>query len=154
MKLSRLVPGVPARIKRLKVSGELHEKLVGMGFVPGEEIEIVQVAPLGDPIVCKIGNRNITLRKREADLIEVEVVGGELPLILADDGTYEITKLNGGRRFLFRMKNLGIESGKKIQVSGRRYYIEGREIDLGYGEATKIWVRRVSDAGEESHPQK
>lgn len=154
MKLSRLVPGVRARIKRLEVPGELHEKLVGMGFIPGEEIEIVQVAPLGDPFVCKIGNRNITLRRREADLIEVEIIEGELPLILEDDGTYEITRLNGGRRFLFRMKNLGIDPGRKIQVSSGRYYIEGREIDLGYGEAAKIWVRRVNDAGEKSHSQK
>ncbi|KAF2959232.1 MULTISPECIES: FeoA domain-containing protein [unclassified Thermotoga] len=154
MKLSKLVPGVRARIKRLEVPGELHEKLVGIGFIPGEEIEIVQVAPLGDPLVCKIGNRNITLRKKEADFIEVEVVDEELPLILADDGTYEITRLDVGRRFLLRMKNLGIDPGKKIQISGGRYYIEGREIDLGYGEAAKIWVRRVSDAGEKSHSQK
>ncbi|ACM22820.1 MULTISPECIES: FeoA domain-containing protein [Thermotoga] len=154
MRLSKLIPGVRARIKRLEIPGELNEKLVGMGFIPEEEIEIVRVAPFGDPIVCRIGERNITLRKKEADFIEVEVLSEELPLLLAEDGIYEITDLKGGRRFLTRMKALGVEKGKKISVLRGRYNMEGKEIPLGRGEAMKIWVRRVDDAGEESDPQK
>ncbi|PLV57671.1 ferrous iron transport protein A [Thermotoga sp. SG1] len=154
MRLSKLIPGVRAKIKHLGISGELHEKLVGMGFIPEEEVEIVRVAPFGDPIVCRIGERNITLRKKEADFIEVEVLSEELPLLLTEDGNYEIIDLKGGRRFLSRMKGLGVEKGKKISVSKGRYYVEGKEIPLGRGETMKIWVRRINDASEKYDSQK
>ncbi|MCD6552163.1 ferrous iron transport protein A [Thermotoga sp.] len=151
MRLSDLTPGVRARIVSLNFSGDLHEKLVGMGIIPGEEIEIVQIAPLGDPIVCKVGGRSITLRKKEANGIEVETKSNELPLFLANDGVYRVIDLRGGRRFLLRMKALGIERGKTMVVLRGRYSVEGREISLGRGEAMKIWVRRIENVSEEKY---
>ncbi|PLV58669.1 ferrous iron transport protein A [Thermotoga sp. KOL6] len=148
MRLSDLVPGLRAKIKNLDFHGDTHEKLVGMGFVPGEEVEIVQVAPFGDPIVCRVGQRNITLRKRDAENIEVEVLSEVVPLLIARDGIYEVVAMRGGRNFALRMRALGIEKGKRIRVSGGTYYIENRRIALGRGEAMKIWVRRIGNGPE------
>jgi ferrous iron transport protein A len=42
-----------------------------MGFVPNTEIEVVRVATLGDPMEIRVGDSFVTLRKREADQIEI-----------------------------------------------------------------------------------
>jgi ferrous iron transport protein A len=46
--------------------------LLDLGFVPESEVDVIRCAPLGDPIQCKVTNYNVTLRKTEASLIEVE----------------------------------------------------------------------------------
>lgn len=45
-----------------------------MGIIPGEEIMIIRASPLGDPLELKIKNYNLSLRKSECSLIEVEEV--------------------------------------------------------------------------------
>lgn len=52
--------------------GAIRQRLLDLGFVPESEIIVVRRAPLGDPIQCKVANYNVTLRKSEASLIEVE----------------------------------------------------------------------------------
>jgi ferrous iron transport protein A len=42
-----------------------------MGFIPNAELEVLRVATLGDPIEVKVGDSFITLRKHEADQIEI-----------------------------------------------------------------------------------
>lgn len=71
--LSALKPKDRAKVK--KVSGEvtLKRKLLDMGIIPGVLIEVVKLAPLGDPIEIKIKGYNLSLRKNEASQIFVEV---------------------------------------------------------------------------------
>ncbi len=56
-------------------NNELLLKLMEMGCLPGENIKIDQVAPLGDPISIAVAGYNLSLRLSEADSIFVE----ELP---------------------------------------------------------------------------
>jgi ferrous iron transport protein A len=51
---------------------ELFLKLMEMGLVPGEAIQIEQVAPLGDPICIKVSGYSLSLRIDEAEGIIVE----------------------------------------------------------------------------------
>ena len=51
-----------------------REKLLRMGLVKGAEFSITRKAPLGDPIEIKIKGFNLTLRKAEADALEVEEI--------------------------------------------------------------------------------
>ncbi|MCK4311332.1 MAG: ferrous iron transport protein A [Candidatus Cloacimonetes bacterium] len=51
-----------------------REKLLRMGLVKGAEFSITRKAPLGDPIEIKLKGFNLTLRKSEADALEVEVI--------------------------------------------------------------------------------
>ncbi|MDO9577679.1 MAG: FeoA family protein [Candidatus Cloacimonadales bacterium] len=51
-----------------------REKLLRMGLVKGTEFSITRKAPLGDPIEIKLKGFNLTLRKTEADALEVEEI--------------------------------------------------------------------------------
>jgi ferrous iron transport protein A len=53
---------------------ELTIKLMEMGCVPGEEIKINNIAPLGDPISIQITGYNLSLRINEAESIMVETL--------------------------------------------------------------------------------
>ena len=51
-----------------------REKLLRMGLVKGTEFSITRKAPLGDPMEIKLKGFNLTLRKAEADALEVEEI--------------------------------------------------------------------------------
>jgi len=71
MTLDQLELGKQAYIVRIKGSSELRKRLVGMGFVLGRKVKVVRKAPLQDPIEFLILNYHVSLRKKEAQLIEV-----------------------------------------------------------------------------------
>jgi len=71
LRLDTIRSGQKVKINKLHTSGKLMHKLLDMGFIIGSEIEIVREAPLFDPMELKIQNYNISLRKSEANLIEV-----------------------------------------------------------------------------------
>ncbi len=72
--LAILSNGQKAKIKKLNTNGKLLHKLLDMGFVNNAQIEVIREAPLFDPMELKILNYHITVRKSEAELIEVEEV--------------------------------------------------------------------------------
>jgi ferrous iron transport protein A len=53
-------------------SDEIFLKLMEMGCVPGEQVLVEQVAPLGDPIAIKVSGYSLSLRLDEAENIFVE----------------------------------------------------------------------------------
>jgi len=65
-------PGQRVKIRCHHAKGAIRQRLLDLGFVPGTEIDMVRSAPLGDPIQCKVSGYNVTLRKSEAELIELE----------------------------------------------------------------------------------
>ncbi len=71
MKLSELRQGDRARIKAFQ-SADLQLKLMEMGCIPGEEVTVEQIAPLGDPISIKVAGYSLSLRLNEADQIIIE----------------------------------------------------------------------------------
>lgn len=70
-KLSELAVGQRATIVSL-IDEELILKLMEMGFLPGEEISVEQIAPLGDPISVMVTGYQVSLRISEADSVIVE----------------------------------------------------------------------------------
>ena len=58
---------------RLEATGSLRQRLLAMGVVPGREIAVTAVAPLGDPIAVQVKGHPLTLRKSEAAKVFVEV---------------------------------------------------------------------------------
>lgn len=73
MNLARLRPGEKGRITAIGAIGPLKRRLMDMGVLVGEEVRVIKVAPLGDPIEVTIKSYNLSLRKREAEGIAVEV---------------------------------------------------------------------------------
>jgi ferrous iron transport protein A len=68
MKLSELKQGERGKIKCFQNS-DLELKLMEMGCIPGEEVVVEQVAPLGDPISIRISGYLLSLRLNEANQI-------------------------------------------------------------------------------------
>jgi ferrous iron transport protein A len=68
MRLSELKSGERATIIDFE-SSELELKLMEMGCLPGEEIIVEQIAPLGDPISVRVAGYSLSLRKNEANQI-------------------------------------------------------------------------------------
>jgi len=75
MNLAKLKSGETGKITAIGAIGPLKRRLMDMGILIGEVIRVVKVAPLGDPIEVKIKNYSLSLRKKEAEGIAVEVMG-------------------------------------------------------------------------------
>ena len=72
MNLAMLQPGESGIIKRVGVSGALKRRLMDMGVLNGETVTMKKIAPLGDPLEVTIKNYHLSLRKKEAEAIELE----------------------------------------------------------------------------------
>ena len=71
-RLSELKRGEKGRIVKIGGGGSLRRRLLDMGLVPSSEVKMERVAPLGDPIEIKVKGYNLSLRKEEAESIQVE----------------------------------------------------------------------------------
>ena len=72
-KLSELKLGQKGIIKSFG-NQEIHLKLMEMGCLPGEEISMEQIAPLGDPVSVSVAGYILSLRLDEADHIIVDSI--------------------------------------------------------------------------------
>lgn len=72
--LADLSPGQRAEV--LAVSGDpaLVQRLYELGLLEGERVEVVALAPLGDPIEIRFSNSRLSLRKVEAANIAVQLL--------------------------------------------------------------------------------
>lgn len=68
--LSKLKRGEQAIIISID-NTPLGLKLMEMGCMPGEEVQLKKVAPLGDPISVRVGNYVLSLRKSDAAAVQV-----------------------------------------------------------------------------------
>ncbi len=64
--------GQTVRVKKLTGEGAVKRRIMDMGITKGVEVYIRKVAPLGDPIEVTVRGYELSLRKADAELIEVE----------------------------------------------------------------------------------
>lgn len=69
--LSRMQPGEFGHVLTLHPDADVREHLLELGFTPGTEITVVRVAPLGDPLTVRIRGYQLSLRQREAEVIQM-----------------------------------------------------------------------------------
>ncbi|MBQ9504513.1 MAG: ferrous iron transport protein A [Lachnospiraceae bacterium] len=73
MKTLRDVPvGSTARVVKLHGEGPVKRRIMDMGITKGVEIFVRKVAPLGDPMELNIRDYELSVRKADAEMIEVE----------------------------------------------------------------------------------
>ena len=73
MKNLRDVPvGGKATVKKLEGQGPTKRRIMDMGITKGVSIDVVKVAPLGDPIEVKVRGYQLSIRKADAEAILVE----------------------------------------------------------------------------------
>ena len=77
MRLSELKSGDTAVIIKILGHGAFRKRMIEMGFVKGRDIKVLMAAPLRDPVKYEIMGYEVSLRRSEADLVEVEQTGGE-----------------------------------------------------------------------------
>ena len=73
MKLKELKPGEEGEVISIGERGPLRRRIMDMGVTPGVVIKVIKVAPLGDPIEINIRGYELSLRKKEAEQIEIQV---------------------------------------------------------------------------------
>ena len=71
MKLSDLKTGEHAVIMKVRGHGGFRKRIVEMGFVKGQTVEVLLNAPLQDPVEYKVMGYEVSLRRQEAEMIEV-----------------------------------------------------------------------------------
>jgi Fe2+ transport system protein FeoA len=71
--LDLLTSGQHAKILRLMGSGPIRRRLMDMGVIRGVEITMIKTAPLGDPVAYRLLGYQLSMRKSEARLVEIEV---------------------------------------------------------------------------------
>nr|MBO4518063.1 ferrous iron transport protein A [Clostridia bacterium] len=73
--LSDFIIGETGIVKSVVGEGKIKRRLFDMGITPGAEVLLRKKAPLGDPIEITIRGYELTLRKTEAQLVNMEVKG-------------------------------------------------------------------------------
>lgn len=75
MQVSELKIGHKARIVALRPGDKVYrQRLIAMGLVPGTEFKVSRMAPLGDPIEIEVRGFALSLRKNEANILQIEKV--------------------------------------------------------------------------------
>lgn len=64
--------GETARVVKLHGEGAVKRRIMDMGITKNTDIYVRKVAPLGDPVEVTVRNYELSLRKADAEMIEVE----------------------------------------------------------------------------------
>lgn len=71
--LDQLRPGQHGRIVTVEGSDSISSRLREMGMVPGQVVQLLRIAPLGDPLKCLVQGCRIALRSGEARRVMVTI---------------------------------------------------------------------------------
>lgn len=70
--LKEIKVGETVRVVKLHGEGAVKRRIMDMGITRGAEIHVRKVAPLGDPIEITVRSYELSLRRADAEMIEVE----------------------------------------------------------------------------------
>ena len=83
MNLSEVRVGDTVRVLKLSGTGPVRRRIMDMGITKGQEIFVRKVAPLGDPMEVTVRKYELSVRKADCQMIEVE------PVSIAEDAEAE-----------------------------------------------------------------
>ena len=72
MTLKDVKPGKTVRITKISGEGAIKRRIMDMGLTKGTEVFVRKVAPLGDPVEITVRSYELSVRKADAELVEVE----------------------------------------------------------------------------------
>jgi ferrous iron transport protein B len=154
MKLSELKNGERGRISKVLGHGAFRKRIMEMGFIRGKEVLVIKNAPLNDPIEYQIMGYEISLRRSEANLIEVD--NNNTPYVNSVHYESDVRFLeknnfgnlsrktinvalvgnpNAGKTTLFNYasgskEHVGNYSGVTVESKKARMYIDGYTINI------------------------
>ena len=72
MNLREVGIGSTVKVKKLTGEGAVKRRIMDMGLTKGTQVTIRKVAPLGDPIEVTVRGYELSIRKADAEMVEVE----------------------------------------------------------------------------------
>lgn len=72
MTLNEVKPGSTVKVVKISGEGAVKRRIMEMGLTKGIEVFVRKVAPLGDPVEVTVRDYELSLRKADAELVEVE----------------------------------------------------------------------------------
>lgn len=73
--LKEIACGQTVKVEKLTGDGPVKRRIMDMGITKGAEIFVRKVAPFGDPVEITVRGYELSLRKADASMIEVEIIG-------------------------------------------------------------------------------
>ena len=71
MRLAELTVGTEASVTAVSGTGSFRRRLLELGILPGTRVEVIGVAPLGDPLELLVRGSSLSIRRAEAASVEV-----------------------------------------------------------------------------------
>lgn len=71
--LDQLAPGQTGTVTRVVGRGPARQRMLDMGLVTGAQVQVVRLAPLGDPIEFRVKGYSLSLRRNEAQDVLVQL---------------------------------------------------------------------------------
>ena len=71
MRLAELAVGIEASVTAVSGTGSFRRRLLELGILPGTRVEVIGVAPLGDPLELLVRGSSLSIRRAEAASVEV-----------------------------------------------------------------------------------
>ena len=72
MTLKEVKPGATVKVVKISGEGAVKRRIMEMGLIKGIEVFVRKVAPLGDPVEVTVRDYELSVRKADAELVEVE----------------------------------------------------------------------------------
>ena len=63
-----------AVVTNVSGSGQLRKRMLDLGLTRGAKVELIRIAPLGDPIEIQLRGFRLTVRKVEAEIVELDII--------------------------------------------------------------------------------
>lgn len=74
MTLQDIKPGTQYFIRAINTLDQaLTSKILALGMIPGEQVELMHKAPLGDPMQLKVGSTYISIRKKDGQFVDIDL---------------------------------------------------------------------------------
>jgi ferrous iron transport protein A len=70
--LKETKPGETVRVAKITGAGPIKRRIMEMGITKGVDVYVRKVAPLGDPVEVTVRGYELSLRKADAELVEIE----------------------------------------------------------------------------------
>lgn len=72
MTLKEVKPGITVKVKKLLGDGAVKRRIMDMGLTKGVDVYVRKIAPLGDPVEITVRGYELSVRKADAELVEVQ----------------------------------------------------------------------------------
>ena len=72
MTLKEVKPGIIVKVKKLLGEGAVKRRIMDMGLTKGVDVYVRKIAPLGDPVEITVRGYELSVRKADAELVEVQ----------------------------------------------------------------------------------